>query len=226
MAMQAIETLYTTFLLTRHLAVIAHERQKDFADQVELHWRRIEKQGFPLEFLFHEWREMWRHLGPGAYPLGPIGGYAQIEGFALISAPELAYYLSHTGAYVSDADELMIRKVEMASPGGFSLEGLGEAIEQVRELVKDLCYRNRQERERGDLELLERHVALVAKNSLPPPQVHIIAILLADDAGTLKKLIEDGKLALPGEELKKPQKPKSTQPRKPRKRPQSGDSNG
>ena len=41
----------------------------------------------------------------------------------------------------------------MGPSGWFTLAGIGEPIAQARHLIKDLWYRNRQERERGDMEM-------------------------------------------------------------------------
>jgi hypothetical protein len=46
------------------------------------------------------------------------------------------------------------------------LEGLGEPVREVRELIKDLSFRNGQEKQRGELELLDRRLELAAKYGL------------------------------------------------------------
>jgi hypothetical protein len=46
------------------------------------------------------------------------------------------------------------------------LEGLGEPFRQVREFIKDLWFRNRQERRHGELDLLDRQLELAAKYGL------------------------------------------------------------
>ena len=43
------------------------------------------------------------------------------------------------------------------------LQGLGEPFKQLREFVKDLWFRNQQERRHGELDLLERELELEAK---------------------------------------------------------------
>ena len=40
----------------------------------------------------------------------------------------------------------------MASPGYFSFEGIAEIIEQVREFIKDVSGRSRQERESAEID--------------------------------------------------------------------------
>ena len=41
---------------------------------------------------------------------------------------------------------------------GFTFRGLGEPIQQLRELLKDVCYRNRQEKAKGEIELLRLRI--------------------------------------------------------------------
>jgi hypothetical protein len=118
--------------------------------------------------------------------------------------------------------ELVIDNIEMASPGGFTLRGLGEPIKEIRELIKDLWYRNRQERQRGDLEILQQKLALVAENNLPQQQVQVLAVSVSGDSEELRRLIEEGKLTLKGEQTKKLEGPRTTR-RKPRKKPPSSE---
>lgn len=43
----------------------------------------------------------------------------------------------------------------------FSFRGIGEPIRQLRELLKDLWYRNKHEKEQGEIELLRHRIELV-----------------------------------------------------------------
>ena len=52
----------------------------------------------------------------------------------------------------------------MASPGGFSFQGVGEIIEQFRELIKDIWWRNSTERAGAQLEIVERYLRLRREN--------------------------------------------------------------
>jgi len=45
----------------------------------------------------------------------------------------------------------------------FALISAGKLIPEIRELIKDLCYRNRQERERGEIELLHLRLTVADK---------------------------------------------------------------
>jgi len=59
-------------------------------------------------------------------------------------------------------------------PFGASLRGLGEPVKEFRELLKDISYRNRQEKERGDLEILKEWVALLRQLGVSPEQVLVL----------------------------------------------------
>ena len=55
------------------------------------------------------------------------------------------------------------------------LEGLGEPVHQLRELVKDVSFRNSQEREQGELELVRSRLQLAQDYGLfSPTEVQII----------------------------------------------------
>jgi len=88
----------------------------------------------------------------------------------------------------------------MASPGGFSFSGLGEPLRQLRELIKDLWYRNRQERQRGELQILRDKIQVYSQLYLSVQQIDMVSTRILADAEPLGELIEDGRLSLAGEE--------------------------
>ena len=66
-----------------------------------------------------------------------------------------------SGAYTwIRGSALSVQAIHMSSPGSISFTGLGEPIRQLRLLIKDLWYRNRQEKEKGLLaiELMRRQL--------------------------------------------------------------------
>lgn len=73
--------------------------------------------------------------------------------------------LGSLDAYRDRSDQLVIDRIRISSPGGFSFKGCGEVIVQLREFIKDIWYRNNQERVRGEMDLLEK--ALKIKKSFP-----------------------------------------------------------
>jgi len=109
---------------------------------------------------------------------------------------EVEYYLSNPSEYLPSTHELRIKKIAIASPGGFSLEGLGEPLRELREFIKDLCYRNRQERHKGDLEILKQKLEIVAQHNLTPVNVQVLASSAISDAEEIADFIHSGQLML------------------------------
>ena len=65
--------------------------------------------------------------------------------------------------YIYPEQRLFIRKIVMESPGFISFEGIGEIIKQIRELIKDLWYRNKQEKQEKEIELQKKEIELKIK---------------------------------------------------------------
>jgi hypothetical protein len=66
--------------------------------------------------------------------------------------------------YTSEEQRLKVYQIRIASPGQFTFIGLAEIMSQLRELIKDLWYRNRVEKEKGELELIEKKMELTKRN--------------------------------------------------------------
>lgn len=96
------------------------------------------------------------------------------------------------------AGVLRIARVRMESPGLISFAGLGEPLRQVRELIKDLWYRNSQERERGELEIeairLFLRSAKKATKLRNPDSLDRSVLFLADGVRRLRNLEQDDHL--------------------------------
>lgn len=75
-------------------------------------------------------------------------------------------------------------------------------MQQLRELIKDLWYRNRQEKEAGDLEFLKKKIEILGQYSLTPRQISALAIRTSESQEAIGGLIESGKLVLEGQEPK------------------------
>jgi hypothetical protein len=59
---------------------------------------------------------------------------------------------------------LSIKSIRMESPGEINLwAGAGEVIHELRELIKDLSYRNKQEYELGQLDILDKKLYIMNK---------------------------------------------------------------
>jgi hypothetical protein len=61
---------------------------------------------------------------------------------------------------LDERGRLRLARARMASPGEISFEGSGEVVEQVREFVKDVRGRNRQEREMSQLQIERERIQL------------------------------------------------------------------
>ncbi len=157
----AVSGTYDALLVAR----VRRRLEENYVKSLEGAFRRYEKflgHPFSHEF-FHLWREAihsWRKQGPGPLPFflyPPIPFGFQDPTAALPSDQDLYENLA---CYSSEEEQFRVHRVRMASPGGFSFEGIGEILEQFRELVKDLSWRNRTERDRDRLEIIERYLHL------------------------------------------------------------------
>lgn len=82
-------------------------------------------------------------------------------------------------------NEFWINSIKIGSPGIISLEGLGEPIRELRELIKDLVWRNKHEREMAQIEkekarldILEQRIRMLKEVGYTPQAV----ALLLDEA--------------------------------------------
>jgi hypothetical protein len=96
--------------------------------------------------------------------------------------------------------QLTIDVVRISSPGIVSFQGLGEAIQQVREFVKDVWFRNRQEKELGRLEIARQHLLLQREyGDLLSGPANKIAVAALEQADALERLeLEEKLVDVPG----------------------------
>jgi hypothetical protein len=198
-ALDSLDQIYNVLALARFLGRQEKENLERRLRQAEESAFTFRKMGPDLEILFHELARALRRAGPAGLALLPTFGFAGLStsttGIEDIER-ELAPFLADPNRFLARRGRLKISKIEMASPGGFSLEGLGEPIKQVRELIKDLCYRNRQEREMGDLELLQKKLAIAGEHNLSPQQLSILATNAIEHQEYIATIVEEGRLAL------------------------------
>jgi hypothetical protein len=94
--------------------------------------------------------------------------------------------------------ELRVRTIVMRSPGYISFEGAGDFIKQIRHLIKDISFRNRQEKQAGDIKLAAALRALEALPISSPVRGAEMAdnatLLLEAGMDELFQLEEEGKL--------------------------------
>ena len=226
-ALDALEIAYTSFALARYLARNAEREREEALRLAEKYWEEARGLGPDWDILLHEWVRLMRRRGPIAsryFPWGPFGLPGPQVPTPSDPTREIAYYLANPESFLRQSDQLSVHKIEMASPGGFSLKGIGEPIKQIRELIKDLCYRNRQQRELADLEILKQKLALAAQYNLTPQQVHVLAMAVIEPQQDLKALTYNGKLTLSGEEPRPLQDSPVTRRRRRRNPPTEGSS--
>ncbi len=73
-------------------------------------------------------------------------------------------------------NSLKIYHIRMGSPGIISFEGIGEILKELRELLKDLLFRNKQEQAIGNYRVLEQYFKMFkAYDKLSPIQKRILA---------------------------------------------------
>jgi hypothetical protein len=110
--------------------------------------------------------------------------------------------LLHASVYRGMPESVLrVTSIKMSSPGSISLSGLGEPLRELRELIKDLWYRNKQEKRRGELELeiLQTHLNRIQADTIIRQEnsVDRALIYVANSAEILSVLQEQGKLEPP-----------------------------
>jgi hypothetical protein len=198
----AVSGIYNAFLVAR----VRDRLQANYIESLEVAFQRYEKfLGHPFYHeMFHLWRDAlrsYRKLGSDAAPpfLFPLLPFGFQDPSATLPSDQEIY--SNLERYSTDEEKCYVHSIRVASPGGFSFEGIGQLIEQFRELLKDLWWRNRAERARDQLEIIERYLRLRRENpdvDLPlPPYLRKDAYLVTAVHGHVAelKLLEDrGKL--------------------------------
>lgn len=147
--------------------------EKQLHEFYKYHERYIDH---PIYFEFIEkWKELSRiwskRLGPYPPPPFPFLFPFPTREAGVVLPDEYEVYQKialYSGEYAS----LQIDRIIISSPGGFSFKGIGEIIKEIRELIKDLWYRNKQEKVKGELEIIEKYLRMRKDYSdinLPPP---------------------------------------------------------
>lgn len=87
---------------------------------------------------------------------------------------------------IKPEDRLKVKSIEIHSPGEFNLLGVDKIIAQIRELIKDLLYRNRLDRQAAEEALrhkkeMNKLEELGASQNLLTSQIQAMEILGYDD---------------------------------------------
>jgi hypothetical protein len=191
----AVEMAYEAFLAV-HLA------RQSTSDQE----RRIQEYVYYWTQLLREERDRRIHLDEPDYGNAALAFLP--NAFVALTAQQSNYlaFVYDNIHTLAPNHRLTIGKVRIGSPGWISFQGLGEPIQQLREFIKDILYRNRQERERGDMALeqeRELHRLEIARQHLqlqreygdvlagPANRIPVAALKQSD---VIERLALEGKL--------------------------------
>jgi hypothetical protein len=103
--------------------------------------------------------------------------------------------------HVAEDERLRIYKIKIASPGGFSFTGVGEIIGEIRQLIKDLWFRNKHEKRQGELALLAQYLTIRRDHpdvNMPPTMLQLpdpnLTLTLQQNVENIKQLERANKL--------------------------------
>lgn len=160
---RSVEDIYNGLLAAR----VARSLRDEYARGVTERFRRLRKRGYTGRLLV-EWERMIEYDPYLASDI-PLAGL--VPGRAALALPTIDGVFREIEIYATSAERLRVCRIQISSPGGFNLQGVGEIVEQFRQLVKDLWYRNEQERVKGELEIVSEYLRIRREN----PDVHLSA---------------------------------------------------
>jgi len=182
-----------TFIWKERQLADLQERKKSLKKSLEKFKRHWHGPG-PYEW-YEAWVEMIEEEGAVDVDTPLPFGALRISASRDVLSP--VQILQSIDLFASRSQRCHIKQAKMSSPGGFSFTGIGEIVKETRELIKDIWYRNRQEKEQGDIDLklkridlIERYLSLESK--LAPSQELIISVSAGVDG--LLELEQSGKL--------------------------------
>lgn len=94
--------------------------------------------------------------------------------------------------YITVQEQLKINKIAIASPGHIDFKGIAEVIREVRELIKDLSFRNKQERINGEIDIMERTVKMLEGFNVPRQEAAKIAMNLINNGKLIGAFYDKG----------------------------------
>ena len=173
---ESVLTIYNTFLSKRKFL----EFREKSIDQYIKNLHLFEKYAFDFSLskrysdIYRRWLDLYReyleesrklstefgiipNFLPPPFPF-PIQQLQPIE--SKVTVLEIYQDLERY-SYIDN--NLRIHKIKMSSPGFFSFAGVGEVIKEIRELIKDLWYRNKQENVKGRLEIIDKYLDIKAR---------------------------------------------------------------
>lgn len=100
--------------------------------------------------------------------------------------------------YINPKFQINIKKIKFASKGLISIEA-GSVIREIRELVKDIFYRNSQEKRSGELDIFQKQIDVMEQIGFPKHQIGRIISKMNSDSLPIQNLIKSGQLRIPSE---------------------------
>ncbi|MDY6950505.1 MAG: hypothetical protein SWE60_03260 [Thermodesulfobacteriota bacterium] len=97
---------------------------------------------------------------------------------------------------VERGDELTIDRLRMRSPAEFNLRGAGGIIKEVRELIKDIKYRNRIEEDTLLTELMRRKVSLMKEAGYTEDETREVIAIFLPPVRKMKKQMDKHDVSL------------------------------
>jgi len=174
----SINQMYDVFYSYRIVRGLLREQEKEYMrnlERSEMYFRKY------LDYpMYEEFYHMWRRMLKDSRKYGRANPF-MMSGFpfqqllsatpteAQIPLPSSIY--EERNLYQSEKEKLIIDRIHISSPGGFSFTGIGEIVQQLREFVKDVWFRNNQEKTMGELEIIEKYLKIQRDNSnsnMPP----------------------------------------------------------
>jgi len=125
------------------------------------------------------------------YPPMPFPGMPNVPEIPRLSA--ISFIEDIKQSMIPDY-QLQVYRVKMESPGDWSFSGLSDVVREFRELIKDLWFRNSQEKRKGELEIEAISRVLRDRYHVPPKENQKITGILTKDKKALENLEKEGKL--------------------------------
>ena len=197
----SVRDLYNVALTYRIHRDLLARRAEYFTELSETQMRRMRKMGPMLDEMMFAYRDWIKHARsePGLIPPPfPFGWSIPAD---QIPVPPVSDLFDNIRQYSSQSQRLRVFKIHIASPGGFSFQGIAEPIKEIRELIKDLWYRNKNENYDSQLDIIDKFLTLQRKHSnvqLPlPPAIAAdkkLARSVEESARQIRELEQSGKL--------------------------------
>ena len=161
----SVNQMYNVFYSYRVVRNILREQENEYMRWLEksvyFFYKYLDHPTY--EEFYYMWRRMLKdwikygHKVPFMIPGFPFQLPMPITG---IHIPPPSEIFKEIDLYQNEKEKLIIDRIHIASPGGFSFTGIGEIVQQIRELIKDIWFRNNQEKTKGDLEIIEKYLKL------------------------------------------------------------------